>query len=150
MKNIFFTLLIFAGVISVSNGQTPKKVLDALSFKYKGAESIEWLKVDGTFNASFEHNGLSKTASFKNDGSWIQTTIDLPISELLSCIDNYLKEEYPTAMLIAVEFLETPDVERYHVLLEIDEVIYNDDEEEVTSKSFTLIFDEDCQLIDNE
>lgn len=97
----------------------PDDVKQSLEFEYPSAKVSAWTLENNNYVATFKDAGSTGKATFKNDGSWMNTSYVIPRNELPSAITDYIKNNYPTNYIISLSLLrETPN-ERLHYYIEV-------------------------------
>lgn len=146
MKTLAIILTLFVASALGTQTSVPQAVTKAFEIKYRGAEKLSWSEEDNLFTAAFEHDDLSKEAIFRKDGSWTQTITTLNINELDECITDFIENEYEDTEIMGAELLEKPDINLYHISIEITTTEENEEGETITStENDLLIFNEDCE-----
>jgi len=97
MKKAFFFCLFFS-VLFFANAQIrkiPAEVTDAFTARYPHATKVEWRDKLHYFEASFQLNGSSITASFSSNGGWEGSERELDFNQLPDEVrDGFLKSKY--------------------------------------------------------
>ena len=97
MKKAFFFCLFFS-VLFFANAQIrkiPAEVTDAFTVRYPHATKVEWRDKLHYFEASFQLNGSSITASFSSNGGWEGSERELDFNQLPDEVrDGFLKSKY--------------------------------------------------------
>ena len=97
MKKAFFFCLFFS-VLIVAKAQIrkiPADVTDAFATRYPHATKVEWRDKLHYFEASFQLNGSSITASFSSNGEWQGSERVLGFNQLPDEVrDGFLKSKY--------------------------------------------------------
>ena len=109
-KNIFFLL---PGIVSfiVAPGQVkvPDAVKTAFSSKFPSAIAVKWEKENkNELEANFKMNNTDVSANFGLDGSWLETEITIPVTELPAPVASVVKTKYPGAVYGRTEKIEKP------------------------------------------
>ena len=151
MKAIFIFLMLLGAVAYGAQQGAPIAVTKPFTAKYKEAKSVSWWAEDGVYQASFKHEGFSKVATYKKDGTWVMTITAVPVEGLMSCITDLLKERYSEAVALEAEFVENPASEKYYITVEVTEVEMKkvDGEliEDFTLTYVNLAFNADCVFL---
>ena len=89
---LFFSVLFFA---KAQIGKIPADVTDAFAARYPHATKVEWRDKLRYFEASFQLNGYSITASFSSNGEWQGSERILDFDQLPDEVrDGFLKSKY--------------------------------------------------------
>lgn len=81
----------------------PKAVTDAFAKKFPGATNVKWDKENkNEYEAEFTLNGKSASANFLTDGSWVETEMEINVSDLPVAAATSIKTKYPAAIIIKV------------------------------------------------
>jgi len=154
MKFIFIFLMLFGVVAYGAQQGTPVAVTKSFTTKYKDAKSVIWWAEEGEYQASFKHEGFSKVATYKANGTWVMTITSIPVDRLMSCITDFLNERYTEAVALEAEFVEKPAVEKYFITVEVTEKEMKKVDGELT-EDFTLtyvnlVFNSKCAFLGEE
>ena len=86
MSALFATIGLAACAQSLNPSKVPAAVKSAFAKKFPGAVA-EWGKENAKeYEAEFTFNGKSASANFLTDGSWVETEMQISISENFSPI----------------------------------------------------------------
>ncbi|MCK9339331.1 MAG: PepSY-like domain-containing protein [Bacteroidales bacterium] len=96
----------------------PGSISQSFASEYPSAKLMSWSLENETYVASFKDDGSDGKAFFKNDGTWIKTTYDIPKTEIPSNIMDYVTKNYPNYEISVCNLQETPTV-RTHYYLEV-------------------------------
>lgn len=98
------TLLITAALIfsfsfafsqKIKETEVPKAVTTSFNTNFSGVKAKSWEKEkDGTYEADFDVNKVENSATFKADGTLVETETEIAISELPKAISDYLAKNY--------------------------------------------------------
>jgi uncharacterized membrane protein YkoI len=97
-KSVYIiAILVLAGAVNaqkIKEADVPKPVMDAFKNKYAtGAK--EWEKEkDGTFEAEFKLNGKETSASFRSDGTFVESEEEIKLDELPEVIKDNVSKNY--------------------------------------------------------
>ena len=93
-------LFSFAVTISISvcgqkldPSKVPELVKKSFTAKYSGL-SPKWEKEDGKYEATFKQEGKSMSAMFMPNGSFIESELDIKVTELPASVLAYVNEHY--------------------------------------------------------
>lgn len=133
---------------------TPITVTKPFNTKYKEAKSVIWWAEEGEYQASFKHEGFSKVATYKTNGTWVRTVASIPVDRLMSCITDFINERYTEAVALEAEFVEKPAEEKYHITVEVTEKemkkVEGELTEEFTLTYVNLVFNSKCTFLSDE
>jgi uncharacterized membrane protein YkoI len=99
----YFLLLIAIFSISVYSFavDVPKAVADAFAKKFPAATNIKWGKENAKeYETEFKLNGKSASANFLTDGSWVETEMQIDISETPAPVTAAIQKKHPGASII--------------------------------------------------
>ena len=98
MKKILVALMIALTITSALNAQlrkVPAAVTEAFKTKFSSASQVEWKDRIINFEASFLQDGITKTAQFTKEGTWVETTSTMAFSGLPAAVqDGFKKSKY--------------------------------------------------------
>jgi ABC-type transporter MlaC component len=79
----------------IKESEVPKTVTDAFNANFSGVKAKSWEKEkDGTYEADFDLNKIENSATFKADGTLIETETEIAIGELPKAVSDYLTKNY--------------------------------------------------------
>ena len=85
-----FSISIYAFAIDV-----PKEVADAFAKKFPAATNIKWGKENAKeYEAEFKLNGKSASANFLTDGSWVETEMQVDVSEAPAAVTAAVQQKH--------------------------------------------------------
>jgi hypothetical protein len=98
----------------------PQKVANALKQKFPSAENIVWYKgrLTKLWEANFELNKNKATASFTSDAKWLETTLEIPESELIEIIKSAVTRDYPKCKILSAVINESKSFTWYLVKIQ--------------------------------
>ena len=104
MKQYFLLLIaIFSISVYAFAIDVPKAVTDAFAKKFPAATNIKWGKENAKeYEADFKLNGKSASANFLTDGSWVETEMQIDISEAPTPVTAAVQQKYAGASIIKV------------------------------------------------
>jgi len=100
MKNTLLVLSLMIGM-SAANGQkvepknVPASVKASFEKKFPGNTNVGWEKENGQYEASYKINKESHSATFSPDGTFLESEVNIQVSELPSAVLGYMKQHYP-------------------------------------------------------
>lgn len=101
----YFLLVVTLLTITLSGFaiNVPKAVSDAFAKKFPGATNIKWGKENAKeYEAEFTLNGKSASANFLTDGSWVETEMEISISEAPAPVTAAVQKKHPGASILKV------------------------------------------------
>ena len=127
MKKIALALLVSIIITTVTIAQLrkiPAKVTEAFKAQFITTEQLEWKDNITNFEAQFSQGGVSKSAKYTKEGTWIETTSVIAFEGLSAEIKNgFAKSKYATWEVKTVSIIEQPKkVVLYKVLVKKDEI----------------------------
>lgn len=79
----------------IKESEVPKAVTTSFNTNFSGVKSKSWEKEkDCTYEVDFDLNKIENSATFKPDGTLIETETEIAISELPKAVNNYLAKNY--------------------------------------------------------
>jgi hypothetical protein len=91
--------LLLAGAMNaqkIKDADVPKPVMDAFKKQYPGTNAKEWEKEkDGEYEAEFKMNNKEMSASYKADGTFIESEQEIKLDDLPQAIKNSISKSYP-------------------------------------------------------
>lgn len=127
MKKIAFALLVTLSVMVTATAQLrkiPASVTEAFKAQFITTEQLEWKDNITNFEALFSQGGVSKSAKFTKDGTWIETTSTIAFEGLSAAIkDGFVKSKYASWDVKTVSIVEQPNkVVMYKVVVKKDDI----------------------------
>ena len=108
-------------VLKIVDGNAPSRVTEAVknafAQKYPNISVREWEEKMNHFVAEFTYNNSEAEAWFTTDGTWVRTEVDYRGS-LPTAVEQYINENYPTAIIDDVDLIEVPTGKYYEIELE--------------------------------
>ncbi len=103
MLALFATIGLAACAQKVDASKMPAVVKAAFAKKFAGATAVEWGKENAKeYEAEFKLNGKSVSANFLADGSWVETEMEIPVTELPAAAATAVKTKHPGATILKV------------------------------------------------
>lgn len=128
LKLIIFSLLVMISIAATNTNQSlkvdvPAAVLDAMNARYPDAENVKWeTEDDDEYEAEFKMDKAEMSATFEEDGTWVETETKMKKSDLPNVVKEAIALEFEEYKIESVEKLETPDYPvAYEVSLENEE-----------------------------
>ena len=94
----------------------PGDVTQSFSSEYPSAKISSWELKDNMYVAQFKDDGSNGKAVFKNDGTWVETTYDIPTSEIPLSIAQYVNSNYPNYEISVCNLREMPKTATHYYL----------------------------------
>ena len=119
---IVATLQLAWGFLSPLNAQklksddVPGDVTQSFSSEYPSAKITSWMLAGDQYVANFKDDGSLGKAFFKNDGTWVKTTYDIPTSEIPLSISKYVTDNYPNYEISVCLLRELPSTKTHYYL----------------------------------
>ncbi len=132
MKNLLLIIVFSIGLISCSTMTPPVVVADSFNKKFVSATKVGWDQENPTeWEAEFKMEGKSMSASFNNEGIWLETEIELKEKEIPSVAIEALKKKFTSYEIEEAFIISTPDFKGYEIMIEVEEeeieVLISDD-----------------------
>lgn len=78
----------------VKEAEVPKEVTESFAKNFPGTKAKEWEKEKDTYEAEFNLNKTETSASFKADGTLLETETEIATSALPKAIVEYISKNY--------------------------------------------------------
>jgi hypothetical protein len=144
-RSLFISVLLISSVVaeaqpSSTKVEVPAAVSQAFKSKYPAAKNITWSQADAkAYDADFESDGTAYTASFFQDGKWLQTESGIESDDLPQTVQDKLSKQFNGYLVTDAELIDHRDKGRlYNVHLERGE------------ETVVLTFNEDGKVIERE
>lgn len=123
MKRTMLITLSAAMLATAACGQksetAPEAVKAAFKQKFPDVKEAKWEKEhDNEWEADFKMGGKKYSASFKNDGTWIETEHEIGVADVPEAVKNTLDSEFDGYKVEESEMAETPSETVYEFELE--------------------------------
>jgi len=100
----------------------PANVQTAFSQKFPDATKVKWEKEnDNEWEAEFKMNGSKASATFDNEGNWLETEKEIQKDKLPEAVISTLNNEFMEYSIEDVEYIENPEYKGYEINIEEDE-----------------------------
>ena len=101
MKNSIIMLL-FAAYISnaafaqkISVDKVPAPVMSAFKAKFPMLGKVKWeMESANEYEAGFKSNGVKQSASFDQNGKWIETETEIKVSQLPTVVQQSIAKQF--------------------------------------------------------
>jgi hypothetical protein len=111
--------LIFTGLNACKKVTVPETVKSAFARKYSDAKNVKWdQEEDNLWEAEFETSGLEMSATFNGNGAWLETEWNIEAKEVPEAVKNTLKKKFSDYKIKEYEYIESPHLRGYEVLIE--------------------------------
>ncbi len=99
MKTIITSAALVFGINSLSaqkikEAEVPKVVTESFAKNFPGSKAKEWEKEKDTYEAEFKLNKAENSASFKSDGTLLETETEIATSALPKAVIDYVTKNY--------------------------------------------------------
>ena len=119
MKRTFLIITSLVFVLFACAQTPPKSVSDNFNKKFAGATKVKWGQEDEKeWEAEFKMNGKEMSASFDNEGKWMNTEAVISEKDLPAAALKAVKDAYPNWKIESVESIETPEMKAYELGIE--------------------------------
>lgn len=120
MKRLIITAVVISGVIlnacshQLSASKVPAEVKAAFAEKFPSATAT-WGKENASeYEAEFNYNGKSASANFLKDGSWVETEMEIAMTELPAAVTAAVQNKYPGATISKVYKIDNAKSEQMY------------------------------------
>lgn len=121
MKTLIIALgFLFAFSLNAcEQGNAPEKVKSAFNQKYPGAKEVDWdMEKENEWEAEFEMNEKEMSATFDENGQWLETETEMEENDLPATVKETLKTQFKAYEVEEAEYLESPEYTGYEIELE--------------------------------
>lgn len=116
------TLALFSLSISAFAGVAPAAAEKGFSARFPNAQKVKWGKEGANkFEAEFVLNGVRMSASFNQDGKWLETETSINIKDLPKAVSDFVVKNYPKAKINEAAKIERPNADVIYYEAEIKE-----------------------------
>lgn len=120
MKKFTSILLKISAValLTACGGGTPLSVTETFVKMFPDAKDVEWThEDDNTWEAEFEVESKEFSASFSEDGTWIETELEVEIDDIPYEAMETIDSTYADMEVLEASWLETADFIGYELEL---------------------------------
>jgi uncharacterized membrane protein YkoI len=101
MSALFATIGFAACAQKLDASKVPAPVKAAFAKKFAAAAAVEWGKENAKeYEAGFTFNGKSASANFLADGSWVETEMEISVSEAPAPVTAAVQKKHPGTNII--------------------------------------------------
>jgi hypothetical protein len=123
MKNLLLVISVLVTISFMACGQTntnvPEKVKTTFSEKFPDTKKVKWDKEEGEgWEAEFKMNGTKYSATFNEDGEWLETEHEVDFNKVPPIVKATLEIEFTDYKVEKSEISETADGKVYEFDLE--------------------------------
>ena len=120
MKNIIIlvAVLSFFCIPVFCQKNVPDNVKKEFVKKFPVAQSVKWNNEEANeWEAEFKTNGKEMSASFDNNGVWLETETEITAKDLPISVVNTLKDKFPGFKTGEISAIENPQMKGYELAL---------------------------------
>jgi len=118
-KTICFFGLALGPFVFLLVQEVPEKVIEAFANQFPETTIVDWeQESEGEWEAEFKIKNTPYSASYKADGSWLETAYEINKKDIPRKIRQALEKSFPHYKLQETEKLETVNGEAYEFELE--------------------------------
>lgn len=109
-KHLYLLMFLFLSITAFSQKQKPDtipaEVTNGFQKEYPEAKLKEWTFKGDQYIANAKIDGQNAQAFFSKTGAWIETVYSVNEEEMPGRINNYLKANYPSAVIVSALYKE--------------------------------------------
>jgi uncharacterized membrane protein YkoI len=116
MKNVIIIIALAIMTIAlamaqkVSSDKVPAIVTSAFKAKFSTATDAKWeIEKKTEYEAEFKLNGAEYSANFKEDGTWLETEMEISVSQLPETVSGLIAKDFAGFKVEEAEKTETSD-----------------------------------------
>ncbi len=145
MRKLIILLLVTAMMINsvdaqkISADKVPAVVTTTFKTKFPATSKVSWeMENKSLYEANFKLHGVEVSASFDNEGRWLETETEISISALPSSIKSTLKRDFVDFKINEGSKIESAKIGKYY-----------EAEIEKGGEKFDILFSADGKVISN-
>ena len=123
MKNVILLSIFCFGITLTVSGQkeAPEAVKKDFGQKFAQAKSVKWDKESNNeWEAEFTMNGKEMSASYDNNGKWLETETEITSKDLPATVTGTLNKEFAGYKTGETSIFESPTLKGYEISLKKD------------------------------
>lgn len=112
MKNCILFIIILVSSVSlvfsqhIGEKKVPSAVKDAFYAKFPNTENVKWGLEDGEYEAEFKLNDVNTSASYSEDGTWLETESEIDVTTLPQAVTDAVNRDYSGAIIYGASRIE--------------------------------------------
>ena len=123
-SNLLITCAIGLAIVSCAQDGASDEVKASFDKKFPNASSVKWDKENDTeWEAEFKNDGISYSANFSTDGTWVETEHKVNKKDLPAEITTVISTDFSGYKIEGIEKFEKPTSSGYDVEIEKGEEI---------------------------
>ncbi|NOX86420.1 MAG: hypothetical protein GXO86_10745 [Chlorobi bacterium] len=112
-------LLLAFSFNSCEQEKVPEKIKAAFNQKFPGAKEVDWdMEKNNVWEAEFEMNEKEMSATFDQNGKWLETETEIEEDELPAAVKETLNSQFKDYEVDEAEYVESPETSGYEIELE--------------------------------
>jgi hypothetical protein len=124
MKKIFVLAAVFVAVTGIAQN-VPAPVKQAFETNFPNTTVKKWDKEDGDYEANFNTNGKTMSATFDAAGNLKETETGIKISELPAPVADYVKTNYKDAAIKEASVVERGKEKMYEAEVKGKDLLFD-------------------------
>jgi hypothetical protein len=103
---LIISILVITGTL-FAGSKPPKAVQNAFNEKFPAVSNLKWSEEnDNEWEANFKLDGINTSANFSNDGAWLETETEIPVSQLPEKITSAINAGYAGYKIVGAAKIE--------------------------------------------